>query len=118
MPFMPKLPTYTSRQFREMPDRPFKLFWPFICMIEKIINGIIDFIWSTLGIEAIIPPPHIKLCSKSKDPGQIDADDLNKLINGDLPGDNQSVNANGPAEDAFVYDITLDDGTIVKGLNY
>jgi hypothetical protein len=118
MPFMPKLPTYTARQFREMPDRPFKLFWPFICMIEKIINGIIDFIWSTLGIEAILPVPHIKLCSKSKDPGQIDADDLNKLINGDLPGDNQSVNANGSAEDAFVYDITLDDGTIVKGLNY
>ena len=135
MPFMPKLPTYTARQFREMPDRPFKLFWPFICMIEKIINGIIDFIWSTLGIEAIIPPPHIKLCSKSKDPGQMDADELNKLLNGDTPkGDAKFevnretgalvpispglVNSSGPAEDGFIYDVTLDDGTLVKDLNY
>ena len=134
MPFMPKLPTYTSRQFREMPDRPFKLFWPFICMLEKIINGIIDFIWSTLGIEAIIPPPHIKLCSKSKDPGQMDADELNKLMNGDTPSGEAKfevdrvtgelvpiltdLKASGPAEDAFIYDVTLDDGTIVKDLNY
>jgi hypothetical protein len=135
MPFMPKLPTYTARQFREMPDRPFKLFWPFICMIEKIINGIIDFIWSTLGIEAIIPPPHIKLCSKSKDPGQMDADELNKLLNGDTPkGDSKFevnretgelvpilpdlLNSSGPAEDGFIYDVTLDDGTLVKDLNY
>lgn len=134
MPFMPKLPTYTARQFREMPDRPFKLFWPFICMIEKIINGVIDFIWSTLGIEAIIPPPHIKLCSKSKDPGQMDADELNKLMNGDTPSGEAKfevdratgelvpiltdAKASGPAEDAFIYDVTLDDGTIVKDLNY
>ena len=135
MPFMPKLPTYTARQFREMPDRPFKLFWPFICMIEKIINGIIDFIWSTLGIEAIIPPPHIKLCSKSKDPGQMDADELNKLLNGDTPSGEAKfevnretgelvpispglVNSSGPAEDGFIYDVTLDDGTIVQNLNY
>lgn len=135
MPFMPKLPTYTSRQFREMSDRPFKLFWPFICMVEKIINGIIDFIWSTLGIEAILPAPHIKLCSKSKDPGQIDAEDINKLLNGEVLDTSElpkfeidratgqlvsttPVNSNGPVGDAFVYDVTLDDGTIVKDLNY
>lgn len=135
MPFMSKLPTYTTRQFREMSDRPFKLFWPFICMVEKIINGIIDFIWSTLGIEAILPAPHIKLCSKSKDPGQIDAEDINKLLNGEVLDTSElpkfeidratgqlvsttPVNSNGPVGDAFVYDVTLDDGTIVKDLNY
>ena len=135
MPFMPKLPTYTARQFREMSDRPFKLFWPFICMVEKIINGIIDFIWSTLGIEAILPAPHIKLCSKSKEPGQIDAEDINKLLNGEVLDTSElpkfeidratgqlvsttPVNSNGPVGDAFVYDVTLDDGTIVKDLNY
>lgn len=134
MPFMPKLPTYTARQLREMPDRPFKLFWPFICFLEKIINGIIDFVWSTLGIEAIIPPPHVKFCSKSKDPGQMDADEIVKLLNGDnlgtpepkfkvnpKTGELEPVNepqANGDALDSFVYDITLPDGSVKRDLNY
>ena len=80
MPFMPKLPTYTAKQLREHPERPFKIFWPFICMIESFINGIIDFIWSILGIEAIIPAPHIKLCNKSKDPGMMEANNLMGIL--------------------------------------
>jgi hypothetical protein len=28
------------------------------------------------------------------------------------------VNSSGPAEDGFIYDVTLDDGTLVKDLNY
>ncbi len=122
MPFMPMLPKYTARQLRENCKFPFRLFWPFICFLEKVINGIIDFIWSVLGIEAIIPAPHIKLCSKSNDPGQMDADELMKVLNGEKPKgqDNQSggPNASGDATEAFVYDITLDDGTEIKGLDY
>lgn len=122
MPFMPVLPKYTARQLRENCKFPFKLFWPFICFFEKVINGIIDFIWSILGIEAIIPAPHIKLCSKSNDPGQMDADELMKVLNGEKPKgkDDQSgkPNSSGDATEAFVYDITLDDGTVVKGLDY
>ena len=37
-----------------------------------------------MGLEAIIPPPHIKLCSKSKDPGQADADALAKELGKEL----------------------------------
>lgn len=133
MPFMPKLPTYTSRQFREMPDRPFKLFWPFICMLEKIINGVIDLVWSTLGIEAIIPAPHVKFCSKSKDPGQLDAAEVAKILSGDKPSGEtpkfevgrdgvlrplEPPNSSGDGGEGFVYDITLADGRVVKGLNY
>ena len=124
MPFMSKLPTYTARMHREMCTRPIKLILPMFCLFEKIINGIIDFIWSTLGIEALIPAPHIKLCSNSADPDINDAikisNDLKKntsdieagkIPNGNLPGDL-------PADAGFVYDITLDDGTVIKGLNY
>ena len=133
MPFMPKLPTYTTRQFREMPQRPFGLFWPFICMLEKIINGVIDLVWSTLGIEAIIPAPHVKFCSKSNDPGQMDAAEVAKILSGDKPSGEtpkfevgrdgtlkavEPPNSSGDSTEAFVYDITLSDGRVVTGLNY
>jgi hypothetical protein len=123
-PFIPKLPTYTARQFRENCTRPLKLVLPTLCFFEKIINGIIDFIWSTLGIEALIPPPHIKLCSKSVDP---DINDAIKLAN-DMNKSNEPVKTGGtfsngnngsiPTDADFLYDITLDNGTVVKGLNY
>jgi len=126
MPFMPKLPTYTARQLRENCGRPFKLFFPLICLFEKIVNGIIDLIWAALGLEAIIPAPHLKLCSKSKDPGQADADALAKELGKEIfnPKDLKGLNGedlNGndiPKDSGFVYNITRDDGTVVKGLNY
>jgi hypothetical protein len=123
-PFIAKLPTYTARQFRENPDRPLKLVLPTLCLFEKIINGIIDFIWSTLGIEALIPAPHIKLCSKSVDPDINDAiklaNDMNKTTSEPVNGGTFSNGNNGnvPTDADFLYDITLDNGTIVKGLNY
>ena len=73
--FMASLPTYSAKTIRENPKLPFMIFDPVLCLIEKLINAFIDFIWSTLGIEAVIPPPHIKLC-KTKTPT-----DLNKLQN-------------------------------------
>jgi len=124
-PFIPKLPTYTARQFRENPTRPIKLILPFLCFFEKIINGIIDFIWSTLGIEALIPAPHIKLCSNSVNPSISDAvkiaDDLKKtgtepVATGGTFSNGSSTNI--PTDAGFLYDITLDNGTVVKGLNY
>lgn len=124
MPFMSKLPTYTARMHREMCTRPIKLILPMFCLFEKIINGIIDFIWSTLGIEALIPAPHIKLCSNSADPDINDAikisNDLKKdtsdMEAGKIPNGNLSGDL--PSDAGFVYDITLDDGTVIKGLNY
>lgn len=122
MPFMPKLPIYTARQHREMCTRPVKMIMPTLCLIEKVINGIIDFIWSILGIEPLIPAPHIKLCSKSADP---DISDLIKIKN-DLDKDSGLTSSipsgkkqeDLPADAGFLYDITLDNGTVVKGLNY
>ena len=116
-PFLPKLPTYNIKQIKTNPELPFRQFWPFMCLIEKIINGIIDFIWSTLGLEAILKAPHIKLCSKAKEPGLIEATDLMKVLNGESPG-GSNIGSVDNIDDLFVYDITLDDGTIIKGLNY
>lgn len=77
--FMAKLPTYSSKNIRENPDLPSKFSGPTLCFMEKVINAFIDFVWSTLGIEAIIPPPHIKICQE-KSPEMTAA-----LLNGEKP---------------------------------
>lgn len=118
--FMASLPTYDAKTIRENPKLPFMIFDPVLCFIEKLINAFIDFIWSTLGIEAIIPPPHIKLC-KTKD-----AKEVNKLQNGEspkvpsdtAPDNTTEIDSTMPyqskkASDAFVYEIQLPDGKIV-----
>lgn len=132
IPFNMKLPTYTARQIRTSPKNPLYIFWPTLCLLEKIINAIIDLFWSILGIEAIIPPPHIKIC-KALDDATLSPEDIAKLLNGETPkGASQSGGAGGtqsggggttpadsvtPGTEAFIYEITLPDGTVVKDLN-
>ena len=122
--FIPPLPTYTAGHIREMiknkSNFPTKLFSPIICFIEKIVNGFIDFIWSTLGIELAIKPPHIKLCS---DPLTSNPEDIQKILNGQSPNsssvDNNvtEVTNTSPFEtksstDSFLYEVKLPDGTL------
>jgi hypothetical protein len=78
-----------------------------------------------LGIEPLIPPPHIKLCSKSVDPDINDAiklaNDMNKTNSEPVKTGGTFSNGNNgsvPTDADFLYDITLDNGTVVKGLNY
>jgi hypothetical protein len=127
IPFNMKLPTYTARQIRTSPKNPLYIFWPILCLLEKIINAIIDLFWSLLGIEAIIPPPHIKIC-KALDDATLSPEDIAKLLNGETPkGASQSGTQSGggttpadsvtPGTEAFIYEITLPDGTVLKDLN-
>ena len=117
--FMASLPTYDAKTIRENPKLPFMIFDPVLCFIEKLINGFIDFIWSTLGIEAIIKPPHIKLC-RSKTP-----EEANKLQNGEAPKspsdtapDATQIDSTIPyqdkkATDSFIYEVKLPDGKVI-----
>lgn len=132
--FLAQLPTYTTKDMREQGKTiPKRVFSPIICFIEKLINGIIDFVWSVLGIEAIIPPPHIKLCS-SDDPETMDSNELGKILNGETPNtgasastDNKSTpdfksevlstnppSVQTPLIEKYVYEITLPDGKVVR----
>jgi hypothetical protein len=125
-PFISPLPTYTAGHFRDMiklkSKFPFKLFFPTLCFIEKIVNGFIDFVWSTLGIEILIKPPHIKLCSTS-DPETASPIELLKTLNGEKPTSSNSdnntteVTSTDPfqsqlASDSFLYEVKLPDGTV------
>ncbi len=112
LPFMPALPEFSLADFNTPipPDVSFpKVFSDSIlCLIEKFINGFIDFIWALMGIEVIIDPPHIKLCKK-KTPNE-----SNKLNNGDIkPDENlKEIESTVPfiEKAAFVYEVTFDDG--------
>ena len=134
--FLGHLPTYTAKDIRDQPKFPMKLLMPIICFIEKLINGFIDFVWSTLGIECIIPPPHIKLCS-SDDPDSMDPTELGKILNGETPSGETPGGAGGATSsvtvdfktdilstkpdfasqtplEKFVYEVKLDNGKVIR----
>lgn len=101
--FNVKYPTYSPLQFRQNLKLPGPLLSGFLCLIEKIINAIIDFVWSTLGIEAIIPAPHVKLCDKDKN----QPENASKLVNGQNNADLEE----------FYYEVKLEDGEVLNFLN-
>lgn len=132
--FLAKLPTYSSSQMRMQGLNITKrLFLPIICFIEKLINGFIDFVWATLGIEAIIPPPHIKLC-KSDEADAMDPAELNKILNGEEPGKGGTASS-GPVDaktdilatmpftsqtpplEKYVYEVKLQSGEVKRFLD-
>jgi hypothetical protein len=124
IPFMSIFPTYTARMHREMPTRPLNFIFSIFSLIEKVINGFIDFIWSLLGIEALIPPPHLKLSSNKKNHSIEDLKKLSEEMKKNEPNidtklDIESyINNMEISEEDFVYEIKLDDGSILKNLNY
>jgi len=108
-----KLPKYSAIQFRQNLKLPGPLLSApggggFLCLIEKIINAIIDFVWATLGIEALIPPPHIKLCDQKK------PEEAQKIIDNSSSG--SSANSTQDL-DGFYYEVQLENGKTYKFLN-
>ena len=132
--FLARLPVYSARDMREQgPNITKRLSLPIFCFIEKLINGFIDFVWSTLGIEPIMPPPHIKLC-KSGNPDSMDEDEKKKLLDGEDPA-NAAAGTGGvggagespattevlgtepfmsqnPPLPSFVYEVKMPDGSV------
>jgi len=131
--FEAKLPIFTAKQYRDLCLRPFRLFFVFLCFIEKIINSFIMLIWSIMGITAVIPPPLIKLCKRI--PENMNPKDLQDIVNGLFKDGEQSVvdpnlsveelknkaagggdPANGDSYD-FIYEVKLPDGTVKRQLD-
>jgi hypothetical protein len=121
LPWIPKLPTYDKEQFRSLiyglegggkPRMiPLMMLNSILCLIEAIINCFIDFVWGLLGLGALIPPPHIRLCKNGND--DLSPKDIMDLLNGDYfdNNDNPTPNYN------FVYNIKTSDGRDIRELN-
>lgn len=123
MPFSAKLPTYKTKDIKDHPERPFKLLCPLFSFLEKIINFIIDLLWAIIGIECLFPSPHISLSSNSINPGQTDADILKKETEKDgfpkqTTADAKVGDVTSGGVQGFLYDITLSNGEVIKGMNY
>jgi hypothetical protein len=113
-----KLPKVKKAQFIDMLKKPLNILQSVLCFLESLINAIIDFVWSSLGIEAIIIAPHIKLCKQLNQ--DVSTQDMMDLLNGLLkdPGVSSSTNAAKPGDSHnFIYEIKLPDGTIVRNLD-
>lgn len=122
-----KMPKVKKDQFIDMLKKPFRILYSILCLLEALINAIIDFIWATLGIEAIIPPPHIKLC-KQLNEGEMSTEDIMDLLNGLMKdsgasaasggnGDAGTSGGTGKGDYNFIYDIKLSDGRSIRDLN-
>ena len=115
------LPVYTYGMVRMSPNILSLSLRPILKLLESIINGIIKFLWSILGIEAIIKVPKVKL---SSDDGSLSAEELSKLINNDNVDDllnptdesedDGSADGSGSKLDQFVYEVKLPNGDIIK----
>lgn len=124
--FEAKLPVYTAKQYRDLCLRPFRLFFVFLCFIEKIINAFIMLIWSVMGITAVIPPPLIKLCKRI--PENVNPRDIREVISGlykdgdlnvadpKLSTEELKNTATGDSYD-FIYEVKLPDGTVKRELD-
>lgn len=122
--FNVKLPQVSTLQNRQGPFLYMRTFGPTLCLLEKIINSIIDFIWSTLGIEAIKEPPHVKLCKKLEEPKSKDIQ--GNIINAteqlsafDPQKANELFTGGGDADalEAFVYEVKLPNGETKRFLD-
>jgi hypothetical protein len=116
-----KLPVYTYGMIRRSPNIMSLSLKPILCLMESIINGIIKFIWSVLGIEALIKAPKIRLCNRGGD-GNLSPDELSRLINNDNIDDLLNPQDDGSLDgdtklDEFVYEIKLPNGEIVRKTN-
>ena len=129
--FIPTLPTYSADQYKNLLKgvQPFRLLTIFQ-MMEKFINGVIDFIWSLFGIEALIPAPHLNMSSMYSSNQSLKPEDIKKVVDGALPQGNTTpkvsdgLNSNtnnssqlNPVIQKFVYEVKLPDGTTKSFLN-
>ena len=109
-----KNPRVDYQKFKLVGTPPIlELVTQLICFIEAIINSIIDLFWAILGLEVLIPPPHINICKKFK--GNMTPQDIMDLLNG--TGDSTNTDSNDKPNYDFIYDIKTSDGKILRELN-
>lgn len=111
-----KNPRIDYQKFKLIGTPPvLELVTQFICFIESIINSVIDLFWAILGLEVLIPPPHINICNKFKG-NNMSPQSIMDLLNGDYKDNLKSGDDGNPDYD-FIYDIKTSDGKSLRELN-
>jgi hypothetical protein len=119
-PWVQSLPTYNYDQFKSLVYGvngsssprilPLQVLNSILKLVESIINGFIDFIWSLLGLDAIISRDkiHIRLSKNNND--NLSAVEIADILSG---GYKDSSNSNYN----FIYEIKTSDGRDIRELN-
>jgi hypothetical protein len=91
-----------------------ELISQFICFIESIINSVIDLFWAILGLEALIAPPHIDLCSKFN---TMNPQSMADILNGKFTDPLSASASINDSKNNFIYEIKTSDGRDIRELN-
>lgn len=112
---VPTLPTYTADQYKNLLKgmQPLRLTIIFE-MLKKFINGVIDFIWSLFGIEALIKPPHVSGLSNgsidANSSGSTNPEDVMSVVNRIEPKGASMSTTDNIILQSFIYEVKLPDG--------
>ena len=117
-PFLGRMPLYSSLQYPHIVNGGPKMLLTMgglFTFLEGIINQILCFIFNLFNLEKLFECPTINLSRFVSD--SLSAEDINKLLEeADYNFLNQTSDLNNN-ETAFVFDVTLENGEIVKDLN-
>lgn len=117
-PFLGKMPVYGTSEYPNIINGGPKMLLTMggvFSFLEKIINEILCFLFNLFNLEKIFPCPKINLSKFTNE--TLSNEDINKLLeNADYDFLNQTSDL-GNDDSAFVYDVTLDNGEIIKDLN-
>jgi hypothetical protein len=126
LPWVMRLPKFSLEQFRFLtfgyygkptPNLiPLQMLNAILSLIEKIINAFIDFVWSLLGLGAIIDPPYVRLTRDFNLAENMSPKDILDLLSGNYKDPNSEENSN--KEYNFAYEIKAPDGRDIRDLNY
>lgn len=116
-PFLGKMPVYNSLEFPNIVEGGPKMLLAMggvFCFLEGIMNEILCFVFNILNLDKLFPCPEINL-SRFINETLTSEDIANILSEADDAFLNQKSDINN--QGAFVFDVELDNGEIVTGLN-
>ena len=123
-PFLGKLPLYSALQFPELAKGGSKLglsIGGIVTLLEGLINNILCFLFNVFNIDKIFECPSISL-SRFTDSTLSEEDRQKLLAEADFNFTNQDsnnkFNKSQLNQNVFVYEVTLDNGTVIKNLSY
>lgn len=122
-PLLGKLPAFSGLQFPEIIKGGSKILLTMgglFCFLEGLINAVMCFLFNVFNIDKAFACPEINMSRFTDE--TLSQEDIDKLLaeadfNFRNQNSNNKFNNSQINQNAFLYDITLDDGTKVQGLD-
>lgn len=113
-PFLPPFPIYKASQFKAVFKLPCELINSILRLFESVVNGIIEFIWSLINLQELIPLPVLNLTFPCVYPNDTKTTFSIKDLEAILANSSNGTLNDNPN---FIYNIKLPDGRNIMDLN-